>query len=94
MDPTSAKVQFKWVFIVLPTCMTLFYIQIPETEIDFWNTKFEILRLKHQERIYPPRVRMTVDAPNAEPRSKLLIEFDGCSSDSQLSMEILFPLSN
>ena len=44
--------------------------------------------------MYPPRVKMTVDAQDVEPRTKLLIEFDGCSSDSQLDMEIFFPLSN
>ena len=70
-----------------------FHIQIQETDIDFWNTEFETLKLKYQERMYPPRVRMTVDAPSIEPRTKFLVKFDGCSSDSQLNMEILFPLS-
>ena len=35
---------------------------------------------------------MTVDAPDIEPRIKLPLQFKGCL-DSQLDMEILFPLS-
>ena len=77
------------------TILSLFisWIQIQETSINFWNTNFETLQLKHRCKMYPPRVRMTVDAPNVEPRIKLLIKFNGCSSDSQLDMELFFPLS-
>lgn len=70
------------------------YIKIKEMDVDFWNTKFEILQFKHEAKMYPPRVRMTVDVPNVEPRMKLLINFEGCSRDSQLDMEILFPLTS
>lgn len=43
--------------------------------------------------MYPPRVTMTVSAPNIEPRIKLPIQFEGCLDNSQLDMEIHFPLS-
>ena len=78
-------------------CITVddsFCFQIKESEIDFWNINFETLHIRHQEKMYPPRVKMTVDAPNVEPRIKFLFKFEGCSIDSQLDdMEILFPLS-
>ena len=48
---------------------------------------------KIERKMYPPRVTMTVDAPNIEPRIKLPIRFEGCLDDSQLDMEIHFPLS-
>ena len=63
-------------------------------DVDFWNTEFEILKFKHEARTYPPSVRMTVDAPSIEPRMKLLVKFEGCSRESQLDMEILFPLTS
>ena len=54
-----------------------------------------LLRELHQERMYPPRVIMTVDTLNVEHRIKLLFKFEGRTIDSQLDdMEILFPLGN
>ena len=61
-------------------------------DIDFWKIK-KTLQFKIKRKMYPPRVRMTVDAPNIEPRIKLPIRFEGCLDNSQLDMEILFPLS-
>ena len=65
-----------------------------ESEIDFWKIKEEALGFKIKNKIYPPRVRVCVDAPVLELRTKLRFHFEGCSSSSdQLDIEILFPLS-
>ena len=49
------------------------------------------MRLKHETRVYPPRVKMTIMLKDLDSR-KLLIRFDGCSSDSQLDTELAVPL--
>ena len=66
-------------------------MQIKESSIDFWKIK-KTLQFKIERKMYPPRVRMTIDAPDIEPRIKLPLRFEGCL-DSQLDMEIHFPLS-
>ena len=91
MDPIPAKVYTNPYLLIHDTYF--FCLQIQEIDVNFWNTNFETLQLKHQRKMYPPRIKMTVDAPNIDPRIKLLVKFDGCSSDSQLDMEIFFPLS-
>ena len=68
-------------------------MQIKEADIDFWGTQFETLKYRYNARIYPPRVKVTVDVPHELHRIKLPVQFEGCSGDSQLDMEILFPLS-
>ena len=59
------------------------------------STLLRELLLRHQERMYPPRVIMTVGTRNVEHHIKLLFKFEGRTIDSQLDdMEILFPLGN
>lgn len=69
-------------------------MQIRESEIDFWqdtDADFQKMRLRHKSRMYPPRVQMTVTMESMD-YIKLPITFEGCSSDSQLNMELIFPM--
>jgi hypothetical protein len=49
------------------------------------------MRLKHESKMYPPRVMMTVTAVNTAP-FKLNVKVSGCSSEDQLDRDITFPL--
>ena len=44
--------------------------------------------------MYPPRIKMTVSMRNPTSTLTLPIKFVGCSSDSQLDMELTFPFGN
>ena len=67
-------------------------MQIRAPDIDFWEARVEVMKLKHETNMYPPRVKMTVTMRNPENNIKLPIKFEGCSSDSQLNTDIIFPL--
>ena len=49
------------------------------------------MQLKHETRMYPPRVKMTIMLRDQDSH-KLLIKFVGCSADSQLDTELALPL--
>ena len=49
------------------------------------------MQLKHDLKMYPPRVMMTVTLVNTAP-FKLNVKVTGCSSDNQLDRDIIFPL--
>lgn len=42
--------------------------------------------------MYPPRVKMTVDMKDPDTTIKLPVTIEGCSGNSQLDMELIFPL--
>ena len=68
-----------------------FIIQILLSDVDFWSKKHkkEKMKLQHDCKLYPPRVMMTVTCKSkASEPFKLPIRIVGCSSDSQLDMEI------
>ena len=52
------------------------------------------MRFKHTNRMYPPRVKMTIAMNNPEYFFKLPVKFLGCSSNYQLDTELIFPLGN
>ena len=52
------------------------------------------MKLQHETRMYPPRVKMTVTLRNPDQILKIPVKFEGCSSDSQLNTDITFPLGN
>ena len=51
------------------------------------------MQLKHNLKMYPPRVIMTVTLVNITP-FKLDVKVTGCSSENQLDRDITFPLGN
>ena len=50
------------------------------------------MKLKHEMKTYPPRVKMTVILADASDYVKIPVKFDGCSNDDQLSLDLMFPL--
>ena len=45
------------------------------------------MRLKHEEKMYPPRVKMTIMVRNQE-CFKLPVKIEGCSKEGHLDMDI------
>ena len=45
--------------------------------------------LRHEMKMYPPRVKMTVIVKNTH-AVKIPMKFEGCTSDSKLDMELAF----
>ena len=70
----------------------LFSVQIRASDMEFWNMGIENMQLRHDLKMYPPWVKMTISMKNADLSFKLPIKFNGCSDDSQLDMELTFPL--
>ena len=61
--------------------------------MDFWSMGVDNMQLRHDLKMYPPRVKMTVGIKSlADLTFKLAIKFNGCSDDSQLDTELTFPL--
>ena len=71
----------------------LFYLQIKKEDINFWEKGMDHMRLRHEKKMYPPRVKMTVSLVHSHQAFKLPVKFEGCSSDSQVDLELTFPLS-
>lgn len=68
-------------------------VQIRASDINFWGSPFDSMRLRHETKMYPPRVKMTVTLNNFLNQSfKLQIKFIRCSRDSLLDVELTFPL--
>ena len=68
------------------------FVQIRASDMDFWTMGFENMQLRHNLKMYPPRVKMTVSMNSSDVAFKLPIKFNGCSDDSQLDIELTFPL--
>ena len=60
--------------------------------MDFWSMGVDKMQMKHDLKMYPPRVKMTVSMKCSDLAFKLPIKFNGCSDDSQLDTELTFPL--
>ena len=67
-------------------------VQIKVSDMDFWSMGIETMQLRHDLRMYPPRVKMTVSMKSSDVAFKLPIKFNGCSDDSQLDIELTLPL--
>ena len=51
------------------------------------------MKLRHEEKMYPPRVKMTVGMKNPDDHNRyiLLVKIEGCSKEDQLDIELFFP---
>ena len=67
--------------------------QIKESDIYFWTRRLDDMRLRHQRKMYPPRVKMTVILKNPDHTLKLPIKVIG-SCSSNLDVELTFSSSN
>ena len=50
------------------------------------------MQLRHERKMYPPKVKMTIAMKCPDKVIKLPVRIEGCSSDSQLDAELTFPL--
>ena len=44
--------------------MSILYIQIKASDVEFMSIAFNTMKLKHKKKMYPPRVTMTVIMKN------------------------------
>ena len=46
--------------------------------------------LRHQKKMYPPKVVMEIVTTNTSAILKIPVKFEGCSSDSKLDVDLIF----
>ena len=53
------------------------------------------MQLRHEKKMYPPRVKMTVGMKNLDDFDiyKLSVKIEGCSEEDQLDIQLFFPPS-
>ena len=64
-------------------------VQISASDIDFWSENLESMELKHEMKMYPPRVKMTV-LMKITNNIKLSIDIVGCCGN--LDMDLVLPI--
>ena len=70
-------------------------LQIKASDIDFGMKSFDDMRRRHERRMYPPRIKMTVSLYNSDTRVKLPVKFSGyVKDDYQLDTELILPIGN
>ena len=71
------------------------YLQIKASDIDLvWKKSFDDMRRRHERRMYPPRIKMTVSLHNPDIRVKLPLSFSGYvgEEDHELDVELTLPI--
>ena len=51
---------------------------------------YEEVRLMHEVKTYPPRVKMTVESEGASDVFIIPVKIDGCAKDGELDTELIF----
>ena len=81
----------------MPPLLLCVYIDLINTQqiylskIDFWmrTISFNDMQLKHDLKIYPPNVKMTISHTSVRPIiRKIPVKITGCSKEGELDMEI------
>ena len=49
----------------------------------------EKVKLMHDVKIYPPRVKMTIDTERASGAFTIPVKIDGCAEDGELDVELM-----
>ena len=52
------------------------------------------MKRRHERRMYPPRIKMTVSLYNSDTQVKLPVKFSGYVEDHQLDTELILPSGN
>jgi hypothetical protein len=73
---------------MLLAAVKLYNSQIEASKVDFWNRKQEVVKLEFEQKMYPPRIKVTI---LGDCKFKLPIKFKGCLNDD-LDTELIFPL--
>ena len=67
-------------------------LQIKASDIAFWDKNFTIMQRKHERKMYPPRVKMTVSIKDSSLTHFVLpVKFVGCK-DNELDTDLTLPL--
>ena len=69
-------------------------LQIRITDVDFWKRDFNDMKQRHERKMYPPRVKMTVAMRNPTCTHKVPIKFEGCEDNLPLNVDLTIPLGN
>ena len=70
-------------------------LQIKASDMDFGKKSFDDMRRRHEKRMYPPRIKMTVSLYNSDTKVKLPVKFSGyVEDDHQLDTELILPIGN
>ena len=69
-------------------------MQIKASDVKFWQNADEAVMVrKHERKMYPPRVIITVTSKtDSIPAFLLAVKFEGCSGDCHLDRDISFPI--
>jgi hypothetical protein len=59
--------------------------------VDYSSKSVDEIKLMHETKVYPPRVKMTVQMKSDNPFT-LRVIVEGSDSDKKLSVDLLFPL--
>jgi hypothetical protein len=59
--------------------------------VDYSSKSLDEIKLMHETKVYPPRVKMTVQMKSDNPFT-LRVNVKGSDSDKKLSVDLLFPL--
>ena len=62
--------------------------------MNFLRNTFEVMKEKHDRKVYPPRLIITFASkiPGTNPVLKVPVTFSGSSSDEDLNQDIIIPL--
>ena len=72
--------------------MILLHLQIKASDIAFWDETFAVMKRKHERRMHPPRVKMTVSIKDSSLTDFVLpVKFVGCR-DNELDTDLTLPL--
>ena len=67
-------------------------VQIKASDIAFWDKDFTVMQRKHDKRIYPPRVKITISFKDPSLTQFVLpVQFVGCS-ENELDTDLSLPL--
>ena len=66
-------------------------MQIQCSDVDYSSKSNEDIKLMHETRVYPPRIKMTVQMNSSKPFI-LHVNVKGSNSDEKLGVDLLFPL--
>ena len=66
-------------------------MQIKASDIAFWDKNFTVMQRKHERKMYPPRVKMTVSIKDPNAHFVLPVKFVGCI-ENELDTDLTLPL--
>ena len=72
-------------------------LQIKISDIDLvWKRSFDDMKQRHELKMYPPRIKVTVSLYNSDTKVKLPVKFSGYVGEDghDLDTELILPIGN